>query len=341
MIKATLKALTALRGISGQEDAVRDYLKTAVAGHCESATTDALGNLLVAVKGKNRPAKKLVLSAHMDEVGFIITHIEDDGTLRFTNVGGILPAVACGRPVQVGEKDIPGVIGAKPIHLLSGEEKEKYTPIEDLRIDIGTANKAEAETLVSPGDMATFWSPYRELGGNRFSVKAIDDRGGCAMLLELIVGEQLPYDCTFVFTTQEESGCTGARGAAFSAAADIAIAVEGTTAGDLPDVTGGKRVCAVGRGPVISFMDKGTIYDHTLYRTAVAVATKATLPWQTKELVAGGNESRSFQQAGAGCRVLAVSVPVRYLHSATSVADWDDIENTLSLLRLLVAEFSV
>ncbi|MEG0854040.1 MAG: M42 family peptidase [Angelakisella sp.] len=338
-IKETVKALTALRGISGQEDAVREYLCKAVEGHCESMVTDNLGNLIVTKKGAKRPEKKLVLSAHMDEVGFVVTRIEDDGMLCFHNVGGIMSAVAGARPVLVGDAALPGVIGMKPIHLLEGDEKEKYTPIGDMRIDMGTTSKEETAKLVAPGDMITFVSDYRDMGGNCFCAKAIDDRAGCAMLLELILGE-LPYDCTFAFTTQEESGCVGARAAAFTVAADIAIAVEGTTASDLPDVKGSKRVCAIGGGPVISHMDRGTIYDYELYRRATKVAEANNISWQTKEGIYGGNESRSYQQTGAGSKVLAVSVPVRYIHSATSVACWDDIAEQQKLLLALIEELS-
>ena len=331
-----LVELCLLPGVSGREDAVRDYIRSAVAPTGYPCREDNLGNLLVEVKGAKTPDKKIVLSAHMDEVGFIITGIDEDGTLRFTNVGGIMPAVASGRAVFVGDGAVPGVIGAKPIHLLGADEKEKYTPLEDMRIDIGAADKAQAEKLAAPGDRVVFWSVCREMGEGAFCVKAIDDRAGCALLLELILGETLPHDCTFIFTTQEESGCVGARGAAFQVAADIAIAVEGTTAGDMTDTPDHKKVCRMGGGPVVSYMDKGTVYDAALYRQAVEEAQAAGIPWQTKELVAGGNESRSYQQTGAGSRVLAVSMPVRYLHSATSVASWQDAENTLALLRRLV-----
>ncbi|MEG2074110.1 MAG: M42 family peptidase, partial [Angelakisella sp.] len=259
--------------------------------------------------------------------------------LCFCNVGGIMPAVTGARPVLLGDDELNGVIGMKPIHLLESDEKEKYTPIKDMRIDIGTSSKEESAKLVAPGDMVTFGGEYRDMGGECFCTKAIDDRAGCAMLLELIRGE-LPYDCTFVFTTQEESGCVGARAAAFTVAADIAIAVEGTTASDLPDVTGSKRVCAVGGGPVISHMDKGTIYDHKLYREAIKTAEAHGIPWQTKEGIYGGNESRSYQQTGAGSRVLAVSVPVRYIHSATSVACRKDIAEMQKLLLALLEDFS-
>lgn len=341
MIKQRVTELTALRGVSGHEDAVREYILRAVEGHCEGCSVDNLGNVIVTKKGLATPSKKLVLSAHMDEVGFIITGADDDGLLRFASIGGIMPAVAMARPVLVGNRGLNGVIGAKPVHMLNDDEKEKYPPLEDMRIDIGATDKASARALVSPGEMATFVSPMRELGGGCFCVRAIDDRGGCALLLELICGETLTHDCTFVFTVQEETGCVGACAAAFAVAADIAVAVEGTTASDIPGAAGAKRVCAVGGGPVISFADSGTLYDYGLYTVATQAAEEGGIPWQTKELVAGGNESRSYQSTGVGSRVLAVSMPVRYIHSATSVASWGDIDNTLLLLRLLIGKLPV
>ncbi|MEG2088157.1 MAG: M42 family peptidase [Angelakisella sp.] len=339
-IKTRMQELTALRGISGREDAVRAYILDTIQGHCQSYAVDALGSVIVRLKGKQRGgAAPLVFAAHMDEVGFMVTAIDKDGTLHFTNVGGIMPAVASARAVVVGLKGIPGVIGAKPIHMLTAEEKEKYTPLEDMRIDIGASTKEEAEALVSVGEPVTFWSEYREMGGDNFCVKAIDDRGGCAMLLELICGEPLAHDCIVAFTVQEENGSIGARPAAFATAPGIAIVVEGTTAGDTPAVTGAKRVCELGHGPVISHRDGGAIYDYELYRRAGKLAEANNIPWQTKMIVAGGNDSGSFQRTAGGCRIMAVSMPVRYLHSATSVANWQDIENTVKLLRLMAEEF--
>lgn len=340
MIQQLLRELTELRGVSGCEDAVRAYILSKVGGHCKSCTVDRMGNVIVEVEGKSRATEKLLLSAHMDEVGFTVTHIEDDGTLCFTCVGGIMPAVSLARPVEVGDNALPGVIGVKPIHLMEKDEQEKYPKLDELRIDIGATDKESAEKLVSLGDVVTFYSPYREMGNGCFCVRAIDDRGGCALMLALILGEQLPYDCSFAFTVQEENGCIGSKGAAFAVQPDIALVVEGTTASDIPGAEGAKKVCCVGKGPVISHMDAGTVYDHRLFRRAAAIAEENGIKWQTKEMIAGGNDSRSYQKTAGGSRVMAVSIPVRYIHSATSVASWSDIEETLRLLRLLIGELA-
>ncbi len=330
--------MAALRGISGCEDQVREYILGAVEGFCESTETDPMGNLIVHKKGLHPAAHKVLLSAHMDEVGFIITYIEDSGMLRFSAVGGILPPVTAGRMVEVGPNRIPGVIGCKPIHVLTPEEKEKYTPLSEMLIDIGASSKEEAAKMVTPGDQATFMGSCTDLGEDCFCGRAADDRAGCAMLIELIRCP-LPYDCTFVFSVQEETGCAGAKAAAFSQRPEIAIAVECTSASDLAGVPGHKTICALNKGPVISFMDKGTIYDRQLYRDACAAADKAGIPWQTKELVAGGNESRSYQAGAAGAKVLAVSTPTRYIHSASCVASKKDLEDGAKLLEVLIETF--
>lgn len=332
-----MEELTQLRGISGSEDAVREYLIGKIEGHCDSYEVDNMGNLIVHKKGREPGAKKVLFSAHMDEVGFIVTHITKEGMLHFETVGGILPAVIAGRPVLVGKDAIPGVIGTRPVHLITEEERKEYAKVEDMRIDIGAKDNEEAEKLVRLGDQATFTGPWKELGPDSILARAIDDRAGCALLLELM-RQELPYDCTFAFVVQEETGCAGSKAVAFTQRPDIAVAVESTTAGDLPTAPEGRQVCRMKAGPVISFMDKGTIYPWELYQKAVKIAEGAGIPWQTKEGVFGGNDARSYASAAGGAKVLAVSLPVRYLHSANTLVDRGDIENTRKLLDLLARE---
>ena len=182
--------------------------------------------------------------------------------------------------------------------------------------------------------MVTFTGPVVHYGEGRVAGRALDDRAGCAMLLAMI-REELPCDCCFSFTVQEEVGCFGGKTAAYTLRPDIAIAVETTTAGDLAGVPEEKKVCRLGNGPVVSFMDRGTIYTYDLYKKVRALADAHNIPNQTKEAVCGGNESRSLMTAAGGSEVLAISIPSRYLHSPACVADEKDIENTLELLRLL------
>lgn len=332
-----MKELTRLRGISGCEDEVRDWIIGKLEGRCDSYRVDNMGNLIAHKKGKAKGEKKVLFSAHMDEVGFLITHVTKEGMLHFATVGGVTPAVTAGRPVRIGKNAVPGVIGTRPIHLVTEEEGKEYAKIEDMRIDIGAKDKEEALKLISLGDQATFIGPWKELGEGSVLARAIDDRAGCALLLDLMA-EDLPYDCTFAFVVQEETGCAGSKAVAFQERPDIAVAVESTTAGDLPTAPEDRQVCRVGAGPVISFMDKGTIYPWDLYRKAAGIAEAAGIPWQTKEGVFGGNDARSYASSAGGAKVLAVSLPVRYLHSANTLVNKKDIAETRKLLGLLAKE---
>ena len=268
----------------------------------------------------------------MDEVGLIVTRATEDGFLRFDFVGGVDRRVALGKPVVLGPDKIPGVIGMKAIHMLSAEERKKVPKTEALYLDIGAADKEEALSKVPLGTYGFFVGEPEELGDGLLKAKAIDDRVGCAILLELLK-EELPLDVTFAFTAQEEVGTRGAFGAAFSVTPEVALVLETTTAADLPGVEGARRVCAPGRGPVISYMDGGTIYDRSLFETLRRLAEERQIPWQVKEYIAGGNDARTIQRSKAGVRVAALSAAVRYLHAPASVGSLSDFEDMLKLTR--------
>ncbi len=336
-MRELLRELTALPGVSGREEQVREFIIRQIEGHC-AWQVDPLGNLLVEKKGSRPAAHRVQFSAHMDEVGFLITYLEEDGTLRFDAVGGVDARIAAGKPVLVGQALLPGVIGVKPIHLLSKEERAKAPQLEDLAIDIGCTSRAEAEALVQPGEPVVFLSDFTPYGEGFLKAKALDDRAGCALLIRMIQSE-LPYDCLFSFTVQEETGCTGGRTAAYTLRPEIAVAVETTTAGDLAGAEGRDRVCRLGAGPVVSFMDRGTVYDAGLYRRIFRLAAERQIPCQAKEKIAGGNESRSLQTAAAGARVAAVSLPCRYLHSPGDVIQEADLESTYRLLMAMAEDF--
>lgn len=327
---ALLERLCMAQGVSGREKNVRALIEKEITSCADSVETDLLGNLIVFKKGAERPKRKLMLSAHMDEVGFIVTGVTGEGLLRFAAVGGIDEKVLCGKPVTVGDKALPGVIGARPIHLLSPEEKESAVPIEELTIDIGAKSREEAFKEVSQGDMACFVPNFVRSGKCIFS-KALDDRAGCAILIELLRRE-LPYDMTFVFCVQEEIGLRGAKTAAYTVNPEAAIVVEATTAADVSGVEEEREVCRVGKGAVISFMDRRTVYDAEYYRLALAVGERVGLKTQVKEAVAGGNDAGAIHSSRAGVRTLAISLPCRYLHSATgliSEEDYDAVKETV------------
>ena len=322
-----LRELTALDGVSGEEDAVRDYIISKIEGYCEYKI-DPLGSIIAFKKGKNRSAKRLMVDAHTDEVGLIITSVTADGFLGFSAVGGIDTAVLMFRRVRIG--NVNGVITGKPIHLVSGEERKKLPKADSLYIDIGASSKEEALRLVRIGDRAVICGEYTQMG-NKIKAKAIDDRAGCAILISLITNES-DYDFYATFSVQEEVGLRGAKAAAFTVAPDSAIVLEATTAADIAGVEDSKRVCVLGEGPAVSFMDRSTVYDRAYYNAAL----KSGIKCQPKAAVAGGNNSGAVHLSRGGVRTLAISVPCRYIHSPSCVADKEDIENAARLAQYMI-----
>ena len=333
-MKELLKELCLINGISGDENLVREYIIEKVKDFCEYRV-DNLGNLICFKKGKKVPEKRLMIAAHMDEVGFIVTSIKSDGTLKFGAVGGIDTGVMIGRQVKVGKNLISGVIGSAAVHNLTKEQREKSPKTDDLYIDIGASDKEDAEKYVRLGDCVYFDSEFIEFGQNRLKSKAIDGRIGCAVMIELMRHE-LEYDTWFVFNVQEEIGLRGSGASAYAVSPDIAVVLEATTASDIDGVSGANRVCALGKGPVVSFMDRSTMYDKELYRIAFETSAEEKIPCQTKSMIAGGNDSGAIHISGKGVRTLAVSVPCRYLHSPSCVIDYSDFENTYKLVNALI-----
>lgn len=327
-----LKKLCLINGASGNEQAVRDYIISRIEGKCEYKV-DALGNVIAFVKGRQRTDKKLMISAHMDEVGFIVTYINEDGTICFSPVGGVDARVVFGRKVMLQNK-VFGVVGGKAVHNLSDDEKSKAPDFHSMVIDIGVSSKEEAEKLVKPGDYVYFVSEFTELGTDKVKCKAIDDRAGCALMLRLI-DEGVEYDTFFTFVVQEEVGLRGAACAAFSVNPDYAIILEATTAADIPSVYCSDRVCELAKGPVVSFMDNRTMYDKQLYELAFELANENDVPCQTKTRVAGGNDAGAIQTSCNGVKVCAISLPCRYLHSESCVISKQDFENSYKLTKLL------
>ncbi|QNK39285.1 M42 family metallopeptidase [Caproicibacter fermentans] len=327
-----LRELCGAHGISGREDAVRKIILREIEPVADSVELTPLGNIIAVKKGLKRPKTSLMLDAHMDEVGLIVTDITDGGLLKFASVGGIDRRVLPGKTVWIEEK-IPGVVGAKPIHLLEEDEKGKSVPMKDLYLDIGAGSRAEAQQCVRPGDAVVFDSVF-DLSHGMVKSKALDDRAGCALLIELMK-DGLPYDTTFVFSVQEEVGLNGAKTAAFAVNPQAAIAVECTTAADVAGVDREKDVCCVGEGPVLSFMDRRTVYDRKYYNLAFEAAKSAKIKCQPKRAVAGGNNAGAIFSSRSGVRTAAVSLPCRYLHSPVGVISQDDYAEAKKLLAVL------
>ena len=337
MIKR-IQELCSLYGGSGREDAVRNYILSELPEDAEP-TVDALGNLIVFKKGRNRANHRVMLCAHMDEVALMITHISDDGCLKFNTVGGISQPALFGKALRVGEKLLPGVIGVRPVHLLHGDEEKTYPKTEAMYIDIGASNKAEAEAVVSVGDYAYFDSGVVSFGDGFLKGRALDDRCGCAILLEMLHAD-LEFDLWFAFTVQEETGLGGAGPAAYRIDPEYALVLETTTASDIDGVEGERKVCCLGQGTVISQMDRRTVYLPKMYEKAFAVAKEHGIPAQPKTVVAGGNDAGVIFKTRGGVAVQALSLPCRYLHSPSCVIMEKDYDATRDLAVCLAAEIA-
>ncbi len=327
-----LKEICNLDGVSGDEGLVREFIRSNITA--DKIIVDNLGNLIVYKKGKKAPKNKVMLAAHMDEVGFMITDITEDGFLRFGAVGGIDPRVVLGRGVRF-KNGVLGVVGTKATHQQTAEERKKAPSFNDMFIDIGANDKQSAEAFVGRGDTACFDSDCFDFGDGFVKSKAIDDRAGCLIMMDMINSE-LEYDMWFAFTVQEEVGTRGAKAVTFTVEPDIALVLETTTACDIAGVGGDKRVCVLGEGCVVSYMDRSTIYDRELYNLAFDAAAELNIPVQTKTVVAGGNDSGAIHVGCGGVRTCALSVPCRYLHSPSCVIKQSDYEAT-KMLAVAVA----
>lgn len=323
-----LKKLCNLDAVSGSEGAVREFIVSQISPFCEYKI-DNLGNIIAFKKGKKNPQKKVMLDAHMDEVGLIITNITADGFLKFSVVGGIDTSALCARKVLIGGK-VNGVISSRPVHLLSVEQKKKLPTADSLYIDIGADTKEQAESVVSLGDTAVVCGEFLT-NGDEIVSKALDDRAGCAVLIDLIKNYD-EYDFYATFSTQEEVGLRGAKVATFAVNPDCAIVLESTTAADISGVEEAKKVCKLGFGPAVSFMDKSTLYDKAFYNEAL----NSGITCQPKAFVAGGNNSGAVHLSREGVRTIAISLPTRYLHTASTVAKCSDLESMRELSEYML-----
>lgn len=331
-MRELLKKLCNIPAVSGREERLRDFIISQIDGFAEYET-DKNGNLICFKRGKKAAVKKVMLDAHMDEVGIIASFITADGFIKFQTVGGIDTAVLLGKRV-VFDSGARGVIGMKPVHLLSGDEKNTLPKSDSLCVDIGASSKADAERLISVGDTAVFESLPTDMGENLLA-RAIDDRAGVAVLIKLLQSDA-EYDFYATFTVQEEVGLRGAMTAAYSVSPDLAVVLEATTASDLYSVSEDKRVCRIGFGPAISFMDRSTLYNKQLFDFANSLPLKH----QVKEYVSGGNNAGAVHLSKSGVPTITVSLPTRYIHSPSSVASISDLEDMYKFSEKLVSSLA-
>ncbi|MEW6723948.1 MAG: M42 family metallopeptidase [Bacillota bacterium] len=329
-----LKRLTEAAGVAGNEGEVRDLLRELVTPHVDEVRGDTLGNLIAVKKGK-KDGPRVMIAAHMDEVGLMIINIEKSGLLRFTKAGGIDDRVLLGKKVLVGKDKVPGVIGAKPIHLQEPKEREVPIKVDNLFIDIGAKEQADAEKKVKVGDYAVFATQYEEFGQDKIKAKALDDRVGCAVLLEVLKDD---YEIPIygAFTVMEEIGTRGAAVAAYAISPDIGIVLEGTVCADFVADTPEGHATTSGAGPALSIMDATSIGNKVLLRHAVRLAEENGIPYQFRRATTGGNDAGRIHLNKEGVPSISVSVPCRYIHSPVSVISNSDYENAIKLVRLFL-----
>lgn len=325
-----VKELCNLCAPSGFEDEVRSFIRERV--KADEIYTDTIGNLICHKKGSG---KKVMVAAHMDEVGFIITDIAEDGFLKFSTLGGIETAVLCEKKVLIGKNRIPGIIGAKAIHLQKRDEVLTPLKLKELRIDIGAKDKESAKKLVEIGDFAVFDGKYTEFGENLVKSKALDDRVGCAVIMELMK-EDYDSEMYFVFTVQEEVGLRGALVAANAIKPEIALVIEGTTCSDVYGSNPHNQVTNLGGGAVMTAMDRAAISDREYFDFIMKTANENNIPLQIKRTAMGGTDAGAIQKSGTGVKTAVLAVPCRYIHSPVSVMCKEDLENVLKLSKAVL-----
>ncbi len=338
-----LEALSNAFGVSSVEDEVRNLIVEAARPYADDIEVDTMGNLFITRKPRSEPretVKRVMVTAHMDEVGFMISEIKENGLLKFKTIGGFDRRVLLGKTVVVGEERVPGVLGIKPIHLA---DSMKVGDIDSMSIDIGASSKSNGK--VKAGDFATFATEFAHLGNptepslarGRVKGKAMDNRVGCAMLLELLKGAY-PHEIVAVFTVQEELGLRGARVAGYTAQPDVAFILECTAADDLPrdeDEEGDveQSMPRLGDGPAISVKDSRFIADRRLVDLLVNTAESAGIPYQFRRAdVGGGTDAGAIYLAREGVPSVVVSTPARYIHSPAAIVDLEDFWHGTGLL---------
>lgn len=322
-----LKRLTEAIGTPGEEGPIRALVRAMIADYVDEITVDTMGNLYATKAGTGDSDLHVMVTAHMDEIGLMVTEV-NDGVLSVEAAGGFDQRVLPGKPVWVGKDKLPGVVLAAPIHLSDGLN---VPDVNKIKVDVG-ANGGK----VRPGDQITFAMDFALLGPT-FRAKAIDNRVGCAVLVELLRGEALPFKLTAAFTVQEEVGLRGANVAAFRARPDVALVLEATAAHDLPmpdaeeeNTSFNTRLHA---GPAINVADRSTLYNRQLVAHFVTTAEAEGIPYQIRQPGGGGNDAGTIHRTEAGIPTATISLPARYIHSPAAIASVNDLDNMVRLVR--------
>jgi endoglucanase len=336
-----LKELSETIGISGKEDAVRKVVLDAIKDHATNIRIDPMGSVTALKAGSGKSRLRVMIAAHMDEVGFMVMGYDGDGLIRFASVGGIDDRILPGLRVKVGENHIPGVIVWTPIHK---NQEQSVVKLSNLRIDIGATNKDEASGKARRGDPIAFDSRYMELGEHMLRGKSFDDRAGCSLLIDVMQDGAYPVDVLAAFTVQEEVGLRGAQVAAQTLKPDLAIVLEGTTAHDVPSPTAEpddedeapNPACRVQGGPVLTVMDRSLIVNPRLLAFLRETAEAEGIPYQYKTLPGGGTDGGAIHMSNSGIPTAVISLPCRYIHSPSAYLHRDDYDNTLRLIKAVL-----
>ena len=345
---ALLEKLSLTFGPSGCEERVAEAIIETVSPFADEVVRDRSGGVIAVLRGtgKAKNIRRVMLSAHMDEVGFMISSVEDDGTLKLAPLSARDPKILAGQYVTLsdGERFFDGVVGIKPYHL----KKDGAPEYGDLYIDVGAGSREEAEKIVGKGFFGTFRSDFVRFGGSGRMIKgkALDDRLGCTVLCDTLreikeSGEPLPFDLFCAFTCREELGISGAACAAEVVKPDAAIVFEATAVADVDGVDPTRRVAEQGSGGTVSYADRGTVYDRKLYSLILDTGKKNGIPCQPKKYVSGGNDSASIRRSGEGVRVAAISAPSRYIHTASNVVREDDFLSIEKLAPAVLREIAL
>jgi endoglucanase len=332
-----LEKLCNASAVSGDEGEVRRIVLEELNGLTEDVRVDALGNVLACRTGRGAKRQRVMLSAHMDEVGFMLVGDDGEGLFRFDIVGSIDARQLPGKSVLIGKDHLSGVIGARPIHLTTAEERKHKIPLEDLRIDLGPG-----EAKVKPGDRAVFATRFQR-NGPVLIAKALDNRLGVVNLLGLVRNAPPNIDILAAFTVQEEIGARGAKVAAYTFDPDLGIAVDSTPAIDLPDWDGEENISyntKLGLGPAIYIGDGNTLSDPRLVRWLAETGRMEKIPFQLRQPISGSTDAGAIHRARAGVPSISVSVPLRCCHTAASLARLDDWKNTYALLLAALARLT-
>jgi len=330
-----LKKICETPGTSGFEKLIRDLVIREVTPLVDEVSVDPMGNVIALKKGKT--PKRVMVAAHMDEIGFIVTHIDDDGFIRIHTLGGFDPKTLTSQRVIVhGKKDIIGVMGSKPIHIMKPEDRNKAPQLDDYFVDVGM-KKEEVEKYISVGDPITRERALIEMG-DCVNSKSLDNRVSVFILLEVLrklKNETVPYDIYGVFTVQEEVGLRGAISSAHAINPHFGFGLDVTIAFDVPNAQPHERVTKLGEGTAIKIMDSSTICDYRMVRYMKEQADKHQIKWQPEILTAGGTDTAGLQRFGKnGAIAGAVSIPLRHIHSVIEMAHKEDIQSSIDLLKV-------